>query len=349
MTDSTDRRRVLVLAHEGFPDRAKTAVGLLRYGDHDVVGVLDREIAESDPDARVSDYIADLTGERDAPIVGRTDEAPAFDTLVVGVAPIGGGLNRSWRPDIRRAIESGADVWAGLHVLLNEDEQFASLADEHGVDLRDVRDPPDELTVSDGTAGEVDATVVLTVGSDCSTGKMTTTVELYEAARERGWDATFVPTGQTGVMVAGHGTVVDRTISDFTAGATERGVLAAAADHDYVFVEGQGAITHPAYSAVTCGILHGAMPDAMVLCHEAGREAVHGYESFPLADPGTLVSLYEDLARPVHNGEVVAGTLNTRHLEPAAAEAAVAEFGEAAGVPATDPVRFGVEEVLDAL
>ncbi|MFC7226700.1 DUF1611 domain-containing protein [Salinirubellus salinus] len=345
MTETTDRRRVLVLAHEGFPDRAKTAVGLLRYGPHEVVGVLDREIAESSPDARVSDYLDDVP---DAPILGRADEADAFDTLVVGVAPIGGGFDRSWRPDVRRAIESGADVWAGLHYLLNEDEEFARLAAEHDVDLWDVREPPADLTVSDGEAGDVDATVVLTVGSDCSTGKMTTTMELYEAARDRGWDAGFVPTGQTGVMVAGDGIVVDRTISDFTAGATERGVLAAA-DHDYVFVEGQGAITHPAYSGVTCGILHGAMPDAMVLCHEAGREAVHGYESFPLAAPETLVSLYEDLARPVHEGRVVAGALNTHHLDEAAAHDAVEGFADSAGVPTTDPVRFGVGEVLDAL
>jgi uncharacterized NAD-dependent epimerase/dehydratase family protein len=346
MTELTGARRVLVLAHEGFPNRAKTAVGLLRYGDHEVVGVLDREIAESNPEARVSDYLDDVP---DAPILGRADEADDYDTLVVGVAPIGGGFDRSWRPDIHRAIESGADVWAGLHYLLNEDDQFARLAAEHGVDLWDVRDPPADLTVSDGTAGDVGATVVLTVGSDCSTGKMTTTMELYEAARERGWDAGFVPTGQTGVMVAGEGIVVDRTISDFTAGATERMVLEVAAEHDYVFVEGQGAITHPAYSTVTCGILHGAMPDAMVLCHEAGREAVHGYESFPLADPGTLVSLYEDLARPVHTAEVVAGSLNTHHLDSDAAERELAAFADASGVPATDPVRFGVGEVLDAL
>jgi uncharacterized NAD-dependent epimerase/dehydratase family protein len=348
MTDS-DARRVAVLAHEGFPDRAKTAAGLLRYGPHDVVAILDREIAVSNPDARVSGYYDDLSGDRDAPIVGRADEAPDFDTFVIGVAPIGGGFDRSWRPDVRRAIEAGADVWAGLHYLLNEDEWFVGLAEEHGVDLCDVREPPADLTIASGEAGGVDATVVLTVGSDCSTGKMTTTMELVEGARERGWDAAFVPTGQTGVMIAGHGIVVDRTISDFTAGAIERMVLEAAEAHDYVFVEGQGAITHPAYSTVTCGLVHGAMPDAMVLCHEPGREAVHGYESFPTADPGTLVSLYEDLARPVHESEVVASALNTRHLEEAEANEALEAFADQAGVPATDPVRFGVGEVLDAL
>jgi len=338
--------RLLLLAHEGFPDRAKTAVGLLRYGDNEVVGVVDREIAASDPDASVNGYIEDVI---DAPIFSRVDEAPPFDTLVIGVAPIGGGFDMSWRPDIKRAFERGADVWAGLHYLLSEDQEFAELAAQNNADIWDIREPPADLTVAKGIANDLDATVVLTVGSDCSTGKMTTAVELAEGARERGWDAGFVPTGQTGVLLAGAGIVVDRTISDYTAGATERMVVDAAADHDYVFVEGQGAITHPAYSAVTCGILHGAMPDAMVLCHEAGRQSVHGYEAFPIADLEPLIALYEDLASAVHQSEVVAGAVNTQHLAEPAARRAVESFTQTTNVPATDPVRFGVDEVLDEL
>jgi uncharacterized NAD-dependent epimerase/dehydratase family protein len=341
-----DGTRIAILAHEKFPDRAKTAVGLLRYGDHEVVAVLDREIAESDPDARVNDYVSDV---QDAPIVGRAADAARFDVLVVGIAPIGGGFDRSWRPDVETAIESGADVWAGLHYFLAEDEGFAAMAEEHGVDIWDVRRPPDDLTVAEGTAGDLDATVVLTVGSDCSTGKMTTTMELFEAARERGWDAGFVPTGQTGAMIAGHGVVVDRVVSDFAAGATEGMVLEAGAENDYVFVEGQGSIVHPAYSAVTCGILHGAMPDAMVLTHEAGREVIHGFESFAIPDPGTLVSLYEDLAGAVHDSSVVGGALNTRGLEPAEASDAVIGYADAIDAPAVDPVRSDADPLLDAV
>jgi uncharacterized NAD-dependent epimerase/dehydratase family protein len=341
-----DGTRIAILAHEKFPDRAKTAVGLLRYSDHEVVAVLDREIAESDADARVNDYLPDV---QDAPIVGRATDAPEFDVLVVGIAPIGGGFDRSWRPDVEAAIESGADVWAGLHYFLAEDEEFAALAAEHGVELWDVRRPPADLTVAEGTAGDLDATVVLTVGSDCSTGKMTTTMELFEGARDRGWDAGFVPTGQTGAMIAGEGIAIDRVVADFAAGATERMVLDAGAENDYVFVEGQGSIVHPAYSAVTCGILHGAMPDAMVLCHEAGREVVHGFESFSLPDPGTLVSLYEDLAESVHPATVAGGALNTRSLDGAAASDAVIGFGDAIDAPAVDPVRSDVDPLLDAV
>jgi uncharacterized NAD-dependent epimerase/dehydratase family protein len=137
-------------------------------------------------------------------------------------------------------------------------------------------------------------------------------------------------------------------VSDFTAGAVER-MLVERADHDYLFVEGQGAITHPAYSAVTCGILHGSMPDALVLCHEAGREAVHGYESFDLPTPAESARLYESLAEPVAPTRLAGGALNTAALEPAAAREAVAAFGDAIGAPAVDPVRDGAEELIAAI
>ncbi|MFD1514764.1 DUF1611 domain-containing protein [Halomarina rubra] len=334
--------RLAILAHEKFPDRAKTAVGLLRYTDHEVVAVLDRDHAGD----RVRDHIEDV---QDAPVVAGIDDVPDIDAFVVGIAPIGGGFDETWRDDVTGALERGAEVWSGLHYHLADDEAFAALADEHDTRLWDVRDPPEDLTVAEGVARDLDATVVTTVGSDCSTGKMTATCELVEAARERGWSAGVVPTGQTGIMIEGWGLPIDRTISDFTAGAVERMLVERAEEYDYLFVEGQGAITHPAYSAVTCGILHGSMPDALVYCHEAGREAVHGYESFSLPDVGAHASLYENLAEPVSPTSVVAGSLNTSKLSEEDARKAVDEFGEALDEPATDAVRFGCEEILDAL
>ncbi|WP_251329426.1 DUF1611 domain-containing protein [Haloplanus pelagicus] len=335
--------RVAILAHEKFPDDAKTAAGVLRYGDQDVAAVLDRDTAGN----RVHDYLPDV---QDSPVVAGIEDVPGdIDRLIIGIAPIGGGLDESWRPDINGAIEQGADVVAGLHYFLSEDEQLSRLADEHGVELWDVRKPPANLGVADGTAREVDAEIVLTVGTDCSTGKMTTTWSLLEAARERGWDAAAVPTGQTGVMVEGSGTVVDRTISDFTAGAVER-MVEERADHDYLFVEGQGSITHPAYSGVTLSILHGSMPDSLVLCHEAGRENIRKYESFPIPHPTEYVDLYERLTAPLHETDIVAGALNTRFIEgDDQAREAVEKYGAAIDAPATDPVRFDADEVLDAL
>ena len=299
---------VAILAHEQFPDRAKTAVGVLRYADRDVVAVLDRENAG----CRVADFLPDV---QDAPIVESVADVPeSFDALLVGIAPIGGGFEESWRPDVCGALERGCDVIAGLHYFLEDDAEFRTLAAEHGGDIWDVRKPPDE------------------------------------AATERGIDAALVPTGQTGIVIEDWGIPIDRTVSDFTAGAVERMVRERGDDHELLVVEGQGAITHPAYSAVTCGILHGAMPDALVLCHEAGREVVHGYESFPIPDVSAVASLYEDLAQPVHETSVAAGCLNTATLGgDGAARDTLSEYGDAIGAPATDPVRFDAGEILDSL
>ncbi|WP_338729690.1 DUF1611 domain-containing protein [Haladaptatus sp. DJG-WS-42] len=332
---------IALLAHEKFPDEAKTALGILRYSDDTVVAVLDRD----SPDTRVHDTVPDV---QDAPIVASIDEVESYDALVIGIAPIGGGFDDTWRDDVRTALKAGKDVISGLHYFLEDDEEFAQLADEHGADIWDVRKPHDDLTVAQGIADSVDAEVILTVGTDCSVGKMTVSLELARAAQERGIDAEFIPTGQTGIMIEGWGNPVDRVVSDFTAGAVEEMILEKGNDHDYLFVEGQGTIIHPAYSAVTCGILHGSMADKLVLCHAAGREAIHGYESFALPDFSTYRQLYEDLARPVHETEVVAGALNTRSIaEDEDAQAAVDDFADAIDAPATDPVRFDPDTILD--
>ena len=178
---------------------------------------------------------------------------------------------------------------------------------------------------------------------------MTASLEIVAAARERGIDAAFVPTGQTGIMIAGWGNPIDRVVSDFTAGAVEEMLVAVGGDRDLLVVEGQGSIVHPAYSAVTCGILHGSMADGLVLCHAAGREVVHGYEEFALPPLADFVDLYEDLATPVHETSVVAGAVNTKDVDgdDAAAEA-VAAFAAETGVPATDPVRHGADAIVDA-
>lgn len=336
--------RVAILAHERFPDRAKTAVGILRYSDHDVVGVLDRDRAGD----RVTEHVPDV---QDAPIVGSMDGVSAsIDALIIGIAPIGGGFDDSWRSDVTAAIRRGADVIAGLHYLLSEDEEFAALAADHDVDLRDVREPPEDLTVASGSVDAVDATVITTVGTDCAVGKMTTTMELTAAFEAAGYDAAVVPTGQTGIMIEGWGIAVDRVIGDFVNGAVEQMVEQAAREHDVVVVEGQGTIVHPAYSAVTCGIIHGSMPDGMVLVHDIDREAIHGYESFTLPALPTYIDLYESLAGVVSPAPVVAGAVNTSALaDETMATEAVSAFEETTGLPATDPVRFDANALTEAV
>ncbi|MEF8757594.1 MAG: DUF1611 domain-containing protein [Halobacteriales archaeon] len=336
--------RVAILAHGKFPGRAKTAIGILRYADYDVAAVLDRDGAGT----RVRDHVADA---QNAPVVaGMDDVEGSIDALIIGVAPIGGGFDDSWRPDVRTAIRRGCDVYAGLHYFLSDDDEFARLADEQGVELHDVRDPPDDLEVSEGVAADVDAEIVLTVGTDCASGKMTVTMELVDALIEEGYDAAAIPTGQTGILIEGWGIPIDRAISDFAAGAVERMILEKGDDHDYLVVEGQGSIVHPAYSGVTCSILHGSMADELILCHNAGREAIHGYESFEMPSIREYVDLYEDLAAPVHETSVVAGALNTReHPDDETAREAVEDYADRLGAPSTDPIRFDSKPLVEAV
>ncbi|AEN05671.1 DUF1611 domain-containing protein [Halolamina sp.] len=338
------QRRIAVLAHEKFPGGAKTALGVMRYSDDETVAVIDRDTAGD----RVADH---ETTVPDAPIVDSFDAVEgAVDALLIGIAPIGGGFDDSWRSDVVAALEQGVDVVAGLHYFLSEDEEFAALAAEHGAELHDVRKPHPGIGVAEGRSADIDAEVVLTVGTDCSVGKMTATCELVDTAQKMGIDAGFIPTGQTGIMIAGWGNPVDRVVSDFTAGAVEEMLLEKGDEYDVLFVEGQGSIIHPAYSAVTCGILHGAMADKLVLCHEAGREVVHGYEETVLPPVSEYVDLYESLAAPVHETEVVGGAINTSQIETDdSATAAVEEYADEIGGTATDPIRFGCEELVEEL
>jgi uncharacterized NAD-dependent epimerase/dehydratase family protein len=334
--------RIVILAHGQLPYHAKTAIGLLRYSSDEIVAVLDEETAGKS----VSDFLDDVS---DAPIVESLDQVPGnVDALFIGVSPIGGGFNEEWRHDIRSALKRGCSVYSGLHYFLSEDEEFSSLAEQYGGPIHDVRQQPPDLSVNKGRVKNLDAEIVLTVGTDCATGKMTTTLELVAKARERGIDAAFVPTGQTGVMISGGGIVIDRSISDFAAGAVEQLCLERS-NHDLLFVEGQGSIVHPAYSGVTMSLLHGSMPDKLILCHNPSRDTIAGYDNFPLPPVSQIARLYQDSASPICDTELVAGTVNTQSLSTEDADDAVETFETEINAPATDPLRFGVGPIMDEL
>jgi uncharacterized NAD-dependent epimerase/dehydratase family protein len=190
---------------------------------------------------------------------------------------------------------------------------------------------------------------VHSVGSDTVIGKKVVTLELDRAARERGRRSVYVPTGQTGVAIAGWGIAVDHVISDYVAGAAERLVHEGAERGDLLFVEGQGALFHPAYSGVTLGLLHGAAPDLLVLVHKAGASAIRNYPSLPIPPLAELVAAYEGVAKRVRPARVAAIALNTADLDEHDARAAVGEAQEATGLIADDVVRFGPDRVLDAV
>jgi uncharacterized NAD-dependent epimerase/dehydratase family protein len=188
----------------------------------------------------------------------------------------------------------------------------------------------------------------LIVGSDCNVGKMTVSLELCRAARRRGIKAAWAATGQTGMLLRERGICVDRVISDFVGGAAEELVNAEGAGMDLLFVEGQGAIVHPGYAAVTLGLLYGVMPDCMVLAHVAGRELLKRLDT-PILPVSDLVALHERLMAPFKPSPVAGITLNTSTLETGAARAELGRESKQSGLPVSDVVRFGCDPVLDSV
>jgi uncharacterized NAD-dependent epimerase/dehydratase family protein len=326
------QRRLLILAegHSADPHHGKTALGVLRYRRDQVVAILDSERAEEMQDG--------------VPVVATVDDALCFNPTValVGVATQGGRFPPAWRDLLKSAIAKGLDVENGLHEFVSEDPELVELAVRHQVELRDLRKPPPGLNVPTGENLMHPAKVVLTVGSDCAIGKMTVALELDAEARRRGIASEFIPTGQTGIAIAGWGISVDAVVADFLAGAAEQLVLDGVARGGKVlWVEGQGSLLHPQYSGVTLGLLHGSAPHAFVLCHIAGQAFVDDNERFPMPSLAELVELHERCALIARPARVAAIALNTRGLDETAARAAIAAAEAETGLPADDPVRFG--------
>jgi uncharacterized NAD-dependent epimerase/dehydratase family protein len=333
-------RRLLILAEgrSSDPHYGKTAYGVLRYRPEQVVALLDSARAGEE--------------QNGFPVVGTVAEAMRYAPTValVGVATQGGRFPPAWRELLRDSIEAGLDVENGLHEFLTRDDELMALARERGVELRDLRLPPAGLNVPTGANLTHGATTVLTVGSDCAIGKMTVSLELDREARRRGIASEFVPTGQTGIAIAGWGISVDAVVSDFTAGAAEQLVLEGVKrGGELLFVEGQGSLLHPAYSGVTLGLIHGSAPHAYVLCHQAGQTVVDENADFPMPPLAELVELHERISLLARPAAVVAIALNTRWLGDDEARDAVATAEAETGLPADDPVRFGAGKLVDAL
>lgn len=331
-------------------EEAKTASSAIRYLPDRVAAILDSTNA-----GRSAGEVLGFGG--DLPVVATLEEAlrrsPPPEALLIGIAPQGGALPDAWRPLLRSAVEAGLDLWSGLHVFLAEDPELRELAERHGVEIRDLRRPPRDLPVATGRAMDTGALRVLTVGTDCNVGKMTAALELRRALRRRGLRAAFAGTGQTGILIEGRGIAVDAVVSDFVAGAAERLTLEAAGEADVVLVEGQGSLLHPGYSGVTLGLLHGSMPQAMVLCHRAGRERLYkGYDWVRIPPLDEVARLYEEAASwvsPREPARVVGICLATWDLPDEEARRRVEEVERRTGLPATDAIRFGVEPVAEAV
>ena len=292
------------------------------------------------------------------PIVGRLEEALRIDpppqALLIGIATQGGWLPEEWRPALEAAMEAGLELWSGLHTFLGDDPALAAAARRAGVAIRDLRKPPAELPVSTGRAAETEAYRVLTVGSDCNVGKMTAALEIRRALEVRGLRTGFAATGQTGILIEGRGIAVDAVVSDFIAGAAEQVTLEAAVGADVVLVEGQGSLLHPGYSGVSLGLLHGTMPQGLVLCAMPARQTIYGgrYDWVTIPPLDEVMRLYEEASRwvrPPERARVVGICLATYDLSEREAADQLRQARELTGLPVTDPIRFGVDEIAEVI
>ena len=268
-------------------------------------------------------------------------------SVVIGVAPSGGALKAEWVSALGEALRAGLSVVSGLHRKLSDEPALVSAAAASGQQLIDVRVPPLSIPIASGR--QRSGKRLLMVGTDCCVGKKYSALALHKAMKERGVAATFRATGQTGMLIAGGGIPMDAVVSDFLSGAAEMLTPDAAPDH-WDVIEGQGSLFHPAYAAVTLGLLHGSQPDAMVLCHAVGRTVIDEYEDYPVPDLRDCIAQYEQAARVTHGQARVVGiSLNTLGCDEAGALSACDKISSLTGVPCIDPMRHALDPIFDAL
>ncbi len=321
----------------------KTAMGILRYRTDEVVALIDGSNA-----GKTTGEVVGLGGS--TPIVSTLDAAMHHrpDTLLIGVATRGGMLPPEWRRVVLQAIRAGLTVVSGLHQFLADDPELATAAADAGTDLVDVRKPPTLTEVATGQSHRSASTVITFVGSDCAVGKMSVALDIEREAKDRGTDAVFLATGQTGMMIAGNGVPLDRVVGDFMAGAIEQEVLRASEKHDIVLVEGQGSLLHPAYSGVTLALIHGSQPDAMILTVMPARDYIEDY-TVDIPSALELIEMHEAAAGWIHPAAVIGVAVNTLGLSETAARATVASIGAETALPATDTFRFGAGPLVEAV
>lgn len=337
---STTRRITIITDGFNDPHTAKTAICLLRYRPEEIAAVLDRQSA-----GKTCQAVFGVGGA--IPCIAQLADAPEANALLIGIAPPGGKIPPHWRPVILEAIARRMTVISGLHELLRNDPEFRQAAAKHGAALVDVRDN-DEHDVAN-RVGLRDACLrIHTIANDCSCGKMVTSVEVAQGLNRAGVDAAFVATGQTGILVADGGCPIDRVIADFVAGAAERLVLANQ-HHDIIVVEGQGSLFHPRYSCVTLGLLHGLMPDGLILCYEMGRTHFFGMESIPLPSLERVIEFYEAAANIMHPCRVIGVAVNGQRFSDAEVQAECDRVERKLKLPACDVIRHGPRKLVEAV
>lgn len=320
----------------------KTGNMLIRYQQEKVCCVIDPKKS-----GKVSKDVIGYGGK--IPIVSNYSEAKKYspDTLVIGSAPQGGIINENYSEEIKSAIKDGCDIYSGMHQFLNDDPTFKNLSENSGITLHDLRRPPDPPHFPKGTWQERSVPVLLIVGTDCDTGKMTTGWEITERLRTRGKDVRFVGTGQTGILLGGYGVAVDAVVADFMAGEIEFAIDQASDGADLVVVEGQGSLSNMLYSGVTLGLMHGAMPDYMIMTHELGREM--DVSDYPMPAIEYVMNLHLSLMENFRNSKFLGMNVISVQFEENKALDSIRKLESKYRMPVTDLVRFGDRDLIHAI
>lgn len=324
---------VVFIGEETSPVYTKTGSGIAHWEAKNCVGQI-----------RLSNDAADLK----LPELS-LDEAVSAGaaTLIVGIAVVGGAIPDSMRLIIKDALSRGVDVASGMHERLSEDTEFAAAAEASGARIIDVRIPPAGIAV--GSGKKRSGKRLLTVGTDCALGKKYTALAIAKEMNRRGMDAAFRATGQTGILISGGGIPIDAVVSDFVSGAAEQ-LSPSAAENHWDVIEGQGALLHPGFAAVSTGLLLGSQPDALVVCSDATRKEVFGWPDFPLPSIDDIIDLSIRIGSVVNPAVRVVGvSVNTSELSDYQRDEYLNSLEKKYGVPCVDPIATGVGPVVDSL
>lgn len=338
--------RLAILLHEGIRGpNGKTGLTLLRYSQASIVAVIDHQCA--------GESLSQLTSINcEAPIVDSVASAMTYqpDVLAIGIAPSGGILAEAWRQEVKQAVAAGLSVLNGLHTPMASDPELQTLLQD-GQKIWDIRQEPTGLKVGSGKARTLSCQRILTVGTDMSVGKMSASLELYQAAQRKNIKAKFLATGQAGIMISGEGIPLDAIRVDFAAGAVQQMVMQYGYEYDLLIVEGQGSLLHPG-STATLPLIRGTQPTGLLLVHRAGQTHVRNHDHVAIPALSEVIRVYETVASAggaFGEVRVKAIALNTGHLKVAEAEKAIAQVRQETGLPCTDVVRFGADLLLDAV
>ena len=339
----SQKKKIVILSHGAFNYiKNKTGNMLIRYRTDEVIALLDRTKSGMTANDELG-YGGNI------PVLDNFDACIDLepDTLVIGNASQGGFISDDYRAEVIKAIEFGCDIISGMHHFINDDVEFVQLAEKHNVSLFDLRRPPDPPNFPKGSWHKRKIPVLLIVGTDCDTGKMTTAWEVSERLRSRGRKVEFIGTGQTGILLSGAGVPIDAVKADFMAGEIEHLIDKVSEDTELIIVEGQGALTNQYYAGVTLGLLHGAMPDYMLMTHDPARDL--DVTDYPMATMRLVMDMHLDLMSNFKKSKFIGINLLTFKLSDENAKKEIDKVKEEYSMATTDLIRYGSNELIETI